>query len=200
MMPGFLHRLLGPSHPRRAKVVGVGWAKTGTTTLGVCLRTLGYRHVTRRLDLFDDWSRGELRRVKSAMRSHDSFEDWPWLLMFREFDRDFPGTRFILTTRPSGAWLKSYLNQIHQPGHFTPELNLIRQRIYGVPFPGYSEEKLIERYERHNAEVRDYFRGRDNFTELCWERGDGWSSLCGFLGEPVPDAPFPHANRGVYKG
>jgi hypothetical protein len=27
--------------------------------------------------------------------------------------------------------------------------------------------------------------------------GDGWEKLCGFLGMPVPDAPFPHEHPGV---
>jgi hypothetical protein len=26
-------------------------------------------------------------------------------------------------------------------------------------------------------------------------RGDGWEELCAFLGHPIPDEPFPHANR-----
>lgn len=29
---------------------------------------------------------------------------------------------------------------------------------------------------------------------LEWEVGDGWEPLCKFLGKPVPDVPFPHAN------
>jgi hypothetical protein len=29
---------------------------------------------------------------------------------------------------------------------------------------------------------------------LEWEIGDGWGPLCEFLGKPVPEVPFPHAN------
>ena len=29
---------------------------------------------------------------------------------------------------------------------------------------------------------------------LEMELGDGWAPLCGFLGVPVPDEPFPRAN------
>lgn len=29
---------------------------------------------------------------------------------------------------------------------------------------------------------------------LEWSPEDGWKPLCGFLGKPVPDIPFPHAN------
>ena len=27
--------------------------------------------------------------------------------------------------------------------------------------------------------------------------GDSWEKLCGFLGLPVPDAPFPHEHRST---
>lgn len=29
---------------------------------------------------------------------------------------------------------------------------------------------------------------------LEWYIEDGWEPLCKFLGKPVPDTPFPHAN------
>ena len=34
-----------------SKVFGIGWAKTGTTTLGTCFKLLGYHHQGQRLDL-----------------------------------------------------------------------------------------------------------------------------------------------------
>ncbi|MYB38989.1 MAG: hypothetical protein F4Y26_16720 [Gammaproteobacteria bacterium] len=40
--------------------------------------------------------------------------------------------------------------------------------------------------------------GCSDLLVLDFERGDGWPELCAFLGEPVPDTPFPHVNRGVY--
>ena len=49
-------------------------------------------------------------------------------------------------------------------------------------------------YEHHNEAVRAYFAGTDRLLDVCWEEGDGWDELTGFLGLPVPDAPFPHSN------
>jgi hypothetical protein len=34
-------------------------------------------------------------------------------------------------------------------------------------------------------------------VELCWEEGDGWPQLCGFLGHAVPEAPFPRMNTAT---
>lgn len=182
------------------KVLGVGWAKTGTTSLGVCLKKLGRKHVSRRLDLVDQWSRGDSDQILSLAGKHDSFEDWPWLLLYKEFDHAFPGTKFILTTRDSSSWIKSYLNQIHQPGHFTPEMNRLREQLYGLSFSNPDPARLVARYESHNAAVRTYFRNRPHdLLEVDWSKGHGWEEICGFLGERVPSAPFPHANRGRYQ-
>lgn len=32
---------------------------------------------------------------------------------------------------------------------------------------------------------------------LEWDISDGWEPLCKFLGKPVPDVPFPHANAAT---
>lgn len=32
---------------------------------------------------------------------------------------------------------------------------------------------------------------------LEWTVEDGWEPLCEFLGKPVPDEPFPHANAAA---
>lgn len=29
---------------------------------------------------------------------------------------------------------------------------------------------------------------------LEWSVEDGWAPLCNFLGKPIPEEPFPHAN------
>lgn len=183
----------------RPKFLGVGWAKTGTTSLGECFRQLGYRHVSRRLDGIDYLAAGKISAISRIARCYDTFEDWPWLLLYKEFDRRFPGMKFILTTRPSAPWLKSYLNQIEQPGHETEIMNRRRAFLYGISFPNPDYDKLIQRYERHNAEVRDYFKDRpQDLLEVDWSQGDGWAQLALFLGHPVPSTPFPHANKGNF--
>jgi len=29
--------------------------------------------------------------------------------------------------------------------------------------------------------------------------GDGWDKICSFLNEPIPNVPFPHQNKGIYR-
>jgi|LakMenEpi03Aug12_release.lakeMendotaPanAssembly.Ray.scaffolds.fasta_scaffold258540_2 hypothetical protein len=181
------------------KVFGIGWAKTGTTTLGLCMETLGYRHMSQNLSLVADLKMGDLTRILSIASRFDSFDDWPWIMLFREMDGFFPNSRFILTKRTPDRWLRSYRNMLRVQGPVTEEMNSIRSTLYRLPFPDVTDGELLERYQRHNDEVQDYFRDRPNDLLLVnWEEGHGWRELCGFLGMAMPEVPFPHANRGHY--
>lgn len=180
------------------KVFGVGWAKTGTTSLGECFDILGYRHTAGRLDLVDHLETGDLDPILTEAERFDAFEDWPWLLLFRELDAAFPGSRFVLTTRRPEPWLRSYRGMLARQGEADETLTRRRRVLYGLPFPEVDDAQLLERVARHEREVQAHFADRpDDLLVVDWEQGDGWQQLCGFLGLPVPDAPFPHANRGT---
>jgi hypothetical protein len=184
---------------RRVKTVGVGWAKTGTKTLRQCLEVLGYRHQSTRLDLVSLLDGGRAKLVEMAAQ-WDSFDDWPWLLLYRELDTAFPGSRFILTVRDSEAWLRSYRNMLARwPA--SEEATERRRVLYGLPFPDVTNEQLVVRYERHNREVQAWFAGRpEALLVVDWAKAQGWPELCRFLGHQVdPDLSFPHANRGHYE-
>ena len=180
----------------RHKVFGIGLNKTGTTTLAECLKHLGYRHTTSNLELTRCVENGDLAPVFRYADSYDSFEDWPWPLVYRELDQRFPGSKFILTRRRDAAtWLRSLKTHalLTGPTEF-------RRIAYGYAVPQGHEAEHLARYETHNAEVCRYFRDRPgDFLEVCWEEGAGWNELCSFLGRQVPDIPFPHANRTADK-
>lgn len=173
------------------KVFGVGYHKTGTTTLRACLEELGFSHVGYRRDLLRKVERGETDEVVAVMDRYDSCQDWPWALLFRELDRRYPDARFVLTTRrDSATWLDSLRKHAARKGP-----SEARRIVYGHAMPDGAEALHVERYEAHNRAVREWFADRpDRLLEVCWETGSGWAELCGFLGRPVPDAPLPHRN------
>jgi hypothetical protein len=178
------------------KVFGIGWAKTGTTTLGHCLRRLGYDHYGQNLHLVERMMAGCVQKAMQIAAARQSFEDWPWILLFRELDAAFPGSRFILTTRDADRWIASYRAMVHAEGPPTPQMASIRAFIYGMDVAGASDEQLKARYCRHNADVLEHFKGRPQcLLVVDWERGDGWRELCEFLGAVAPEEPFPHLNR-----
>lgn len=183
-----------PSSTRLAKVIGVGFHKTGTKTLAACLETLGYRNRSLDREAFERWRRGEIETVLELMRDADSFEDWPWPLLFREASERFPEARFVLTTRRDDAvWLESL--SLHVERHRATSFSY-RKHVYGVDEPRAHPERFLEVYRAHNDAVRSYFADRPGrLLEIRWEDGAGWEPICRFLGRPVPDAPFPHVNR-----
>ena len=173
------------------KVLGVGLHKTGTTTLGACLKHFGLKHQAWTDEGFGKWVDNRHEELLEIAKQYDSFEDFPWALMYEQFDRTFPGTKFILTRRINGeTWFRSVCN--HSKGTGPHEVNL---HVYGNELPYGQQAEYIAVYKNHLKEVRAYFKGRpEDFIEVCWENGDGWNEICGFLGFDVPEIPFPHCN------
>jgi len=181
------------------KVFGVGWAKTGTSTLGKCFKILGFDHQSQNLDLIQDVAANDLTKIMKIAETKETFEDWPWILLYKEMDKAFPNSKFILTKRASGKWIRSYRNMLTHQGEATDDLNRIRQNIYGLPFPDVSDHQLIERYERHNEDVERYFIGRPKqLLAVDWEKGDSWREICQFLKMDIPLNALPHENKGRY--
>ncbi|WP_119301708.1 sulfotransferase family protein [Dongia deserti] len=183
------------------KVFCIGWAKTGTTTLGSCLEILGYKHQGQDLDLVYNVRDGNLDRIFSVVDQFDVFEDWPWILLYKELDQRYPNSKFILTVRDIERWWRSYENHISTRGaRPRPDIVEIRKIIYGFEEDLQHRQAYVDRYLRHNDEVLRYFAGRPNdLLVMNWENGDGWPKLCRFLGKPVPNQPLPHANVGRYQ-
>jgi len=182
---------------RPGKVVGIGLPKTGTTSLGYCLRRFGYKHQTFDMDLALKVKRNQIDEVMKEAEKRESFEDWPWFLLYREFDQKFPNTKFILTLRKDTAtYVKSL--QGHHDREGIRNKDFIKphwwDEVHGVDPHEWDYEESAQRYQRHNRAVLDYFEGRidQDLLVVCWENGDGWDRLCQFLNKRTPVEPFPH--------
>lgn len=176
---------------QKTKVFGIGLQKTGTSTLGKVLATLGYKvEEETDYDLVDSLMVGDKEKIKERVLEYDAFEDNPWPLLYEDLDRWYPGSKFILTERAEENWLKSITK------HFGANSSEFREWYYGNGAPVGSEQIYLNKYLSHNREVREYFQGRQvDFLVVDFEKGDGWKKICDFLGEPVPDVDFPHLNK-----
>lgn len=177
----------------RPKVFCIGFHKTGTTSLYAALSMLGYKTTG---TIAYDWTAERLASEGAAfciktMREFDACEDMPWPHFFRELDAAYPGSKFILTLRDLEPWHASV------DAHFgdkTTELNIFS---YGREHAAARENKgrWIDVHQRHVAEVRAYFQNRpEDLLEMSLARGDGWETLCPFLGVETPAAAFPKKN------
>lgn len=178
-------------HPDLPKVFCIGFHKTGTTSLKMALMELGYR-VTGPFARHDrdiaETVEGKARRI---IAEYDAFQDNPWPIIYRFLDREYPGSRFVLSIRPTEKWIASVVD------HFGNSQPPMREWIYGTGKgnPIGNEDVYVERYERHNREVLEYFKDRPgDLITFDISAGDGWEKLCTFLGHPVPDTPFPWKN------
>jgi len=174
------------------KVFCIGSHKTGTTSLELALKKLGYR-VTGSFGTKDPDIASKVHEMAYArVAEYDAFEDNPWPVLYKELDDRFPGSRFVLTRRPAAAWIRSMVKD------FATTETPMRRWIYGddAGCPEGNEDIYIARYERHNKEVLEYFEDRPNdLLVFDLPKGDGWNKLCPFLGHDIPDEPFPHANK-----
>jgi hypothetical protein len=175
------------------KVIGIGFHKTGTSTLDAVFKELGYQVLGPKTNLALELQNNNYDVVLKQTESFDAFQDNPWPLLFKEFDKKYPGSKFILTVREDDKWINSIVN------HFGETDTEMRRWIYGVGHPKGNENIYLERYRSHNKSVKDYFQGRENDLLIVnWENGDGWKEICTFLNKKIPQKPFPHANKGDY--
>lgn len=175
-----------------AKVFCIGFHKTGTTSLDIALRALGYR-VTGPNGVRDPNIAANVHAMADDLvGKFDAFQDNPWPIIYKDMDRKYPGSKFILTLRDTRAWLDS------QVKHFGRRETPMRKWIYGVGCPEGNEDIYARVFEAHNEDVLRYFGMRpSDLLVLELAKGDGWDELCPFLGKPVPDIPFPHANKAA---
>jgi Sulfotransferase domain len=186
------------------KVFGLGLSKTGTTSLGGALNTLGIRtvHYPHDQRTFDDLRNGNYKL--SILEEYQGIVDIPVAPYYAQLDRVYPNSNFILTVRDRDSWLKSA--EVHwrlkiETSDERPEKELGREFtdfisacVYGTI--KFNRDRFLYVYDTHLRNVCDYFKERpEDFLIMDICSGDGWEKLCPFLGYSAPSTRFPHANR-----
>lgn len=179
----------------RPFVFGIGLNKTGTISLHEALTTLGYSSL--------HWGGPEVRiRIEAARDAgrplvsdfpdYDAFSDiWRLSENFELLDHQYPGSRFVLTTRPLDDWLTSRRRHV--------ERNRVRRDAgtYTGDFLDIDVETWREEYLVHHERVTAYFAERSDLLVMDITAGDGYEVLCPFLGRAVCGEPFPSRHRAT---
>lgn len=184
----------------RPKVFGIGLIKTGTSSLRAALELLGYKSLHGGpLEIM-----ARVQRAVDAgepMLSHldpefDAFADVFGIThYFYLADVQYPGSRFILTARDLDDWLDS------RQRHVERNQQMRAAGKYKGDLLEVDRDSWAAEYRRHEAVVQAYFANRpDDLLVFDVVGGDGWASLCEFLNEPPPEAPFPWENRSGHAG
>ena len=172
---------------QNSKVFGLGLSKTGTTSLCKALEILGYKtahYIT--IDKFHEY---------------DAVGDSPVPILYQRLDREYQGSKFILTTRDKDEWLTSFgrhmnkwdLEKRIKVGTARADTLLTRYQLYGTL--KYEPQKLLAGFKQYHQEVLNYFSDRPHdLLVIDLSKGDSWQQLCDFLGRPVPTMAFPSSN------
>ena len=188
----------------QSKIFGIGLSRTGTKSLAVALNELGIPTVWYPQDAqtFAELAIGKYRL--SILHRYDGMTDTPASPYYPQWDVEYPGSKFILTTRAMDAWLLSCAKHWGQsPVSAPPSVNsplwqqyahFINASVYGSV--AFHAKRFQYVYECHVRNVRHYFRNRPgDLLEIDVTAGAGWRPLCDFLGLAQPDSPFPHENN-----
>lgn len=194
---------IAPMAQHDGKIFGVGFYKTGTTTLYEALRILGYRTVNGdKPGSYPGADDGEtlIRQIEAGdfwLPTFDTFEaftDAPYFRLWREEHRLFPDAKFILTVRDEDAWIDSCVSFFRNR-----RIRPMRVWMFGKHADpsqsAASRQAWLDAYRAHNEAVREHFSALpEQLMELDPTGEPGWERLCAFLGAPHPNLSWPHAN------
>lgn len=208
-----------PHSTEKPKIFCVGHNKTGTTSVQAALTDLGYKFGSQWDSeiLLEDWVKRDFRRIIKFCETADAFQDVPFSLAYtyQTVDYAFPGSKFILTMRSSPEeWFEStirfYKKIFGNDGEITSQLIKnysggndlgwlwrFQQYVYGAAEDTlFSKELYIASYEKHNAQIIEYFKYRPNdLLVLNLADPSAMKRLCDFVGIKYTGQVMPHLNR-----
>ena len=184
-------------------VIGAGFGRTGTESMKLALEALGKgpcHHMkevlvdSEQIALWRSAAQGDLPEWEEAFAGYNSAVDWPTAYFWRELSEYYPDAKVLLTVRSADSWHESMTNTIFKTLKASTDpasigLKLIGEGVFGGRLD--DRAHAIAVYEKNIADVQAAFTQE---RLLTYHLGEGWEPLCQFLGEPVPNIPFPRSN------
>lgn len=169
------------------KIFGLGLSRTGTTSLTNYLNSNGFRiiHYPR--------SRSQIYEEKN-----DGATDIPVIKFYKQLDKKFDNCKFIHTVREKEDWLGAiehyYKKKDARGDRFNAWQLEHREYVYGsVKF---NREGFADAYDRHEADIREYFKDRpEDFLVIDIVGGEDTSSLIKFLNLDTEPTLFSKDNK-----
>jgi hypothetical protein len=133
----------------------------------------------------------------------ESTVDWPACDFVEPLMALYPDAPVVLTVRDPESWYKSVMNTLWQARQgwlaagLGPESEGMRRLTDVMIWQGAMQGRFLDKeyaiafFNRHIRHIKDLVP-RDKL--LVFDAKEGWEPLCGFLGVPAPDKPFPRLN------
>ena len=203
------------------KIFCIGFVKTGTSSMAKLLKQFGFIIGNQPVAevLAEDWSlHKRVERIISFCYTADAFQDAPFGYpgLYRELDKAFPRSKFILTVRDNPEqWFDSLVrfhtkmfssDKSRPPDEEDKRNALYRYKGFMLQsarnnwdypnVPMYDEKEYKQRYSNHNDDIRAYFKDRpDDFIEINVGHKRDFKRLCAFLKVTTKLQDFPWENK-----
>lgn len=200
------------------EVIGAGFGRTGTLSLKQALEQLGFGPCYHMIETLEHpghdalWlaiAQGESHDWQTILRGYRATVDWPAVSLWRELIAANPKAKVILTMRDPEHWYESASATIfarmrtfadalarNDARSLDParrrHMQMVNAAVANQTFGGnLDRDNAIAVFNAHNDAVR---RAVPPERLLVYESGEGWRTLCAFLGVPVPETPYPKVN------
>jgi hypothetical protein len=178
---------------QKIKIFNLSFPKTGTSSFIFAMKKFGLKTKHWDKQMCQYFLNNNFDLIFKFVKTNDVFADFPWAVIYKQLDDNFPNSKFILFERDANDWLNSCLNYFDFNKNPTVKGGcFFREYLFGSCYPKNNEEAYLKKYENHIFEVKDYFKNKKNFfsTDL---NDKGWRKVCGFLGFSQID--FPRLNK-----
>ncbi len=188
------------------QVIGAGLGRTGTMSLKLALEHLGFgpcyhmaevlvqarRNIPLWLDVIHgkpDWD--------AVFAGFAASSDYPACTYWRELAEYYPEAKVILTLRDADGWFDSVSRTIFAEGGPSSAVEgPMAEFMHGAVIGDFADriqdrDFMTAYFERRNAEI---IAAVPPERLLVHHPGDGWETVCRFLGVPVPAEPYPRVN------
>jgi len=197
------------------KVFGIGYNKTGLTSLRYALKELKYK-VGDRASVFrfiNSWAKRDFNPIIEFCKTSDAFIDIPFSrsYTFQILDHVFTNSKFILTIRDYEEWfdsfvrynIKRYSSTDNPPTEQDFKNNNLVYKgflwdLMKVSFgdvPLFDKKAYVKIYNKHNEDIIDYFKFRKDLLILKVSDKQAYPMLCKFLDKPIINKDFPWKNK-----
>lgn len=194
------------------KVIGAGFGRTGTHSLGLALEKLGFgpcyniQEVPKHPDhytLWNDAMDGMVVDWDSLFSGYRSAVEWPAVAFLPQILAHYQDAKVILTLRDPESWFESANSTIFdglELSAYNP--NLVKREKGAMQRRLILEETFNGRYRDKEHAIYIFNRHNQNVIELVsperllqYSVKEGWEPLCRFLNKPIPNEPFPRLNK-----
>lgn len=202
------------------KLFCIGFPKTGTTSLENALKILGYKvcngHYNNNrtnylVGLFLNKDYKELDRIIGYF---DAFCDIPFggTDFYIYLSKKYPEAKFIHTIRDDDAWYTSLLTMLTEfddnqetaldtfHKHSRYGATYYVKREFEIENLSGNKDKIIDHYRQSNKAIEEFFKDQPNrYLNIDIAKDKVWEKLGKYLNKPIPNVPFPHANKAHTK-